>query len=85
MDAKERERLAFAVGKVFTPTVPVSEEDLFAGRIEEIRKVVDVINQRGQHAIINGVFQLRCVVIAHIPSTEHTVTPGMGMENTLIN
>jgi hypothetical protein len=76
MDAKERERLAFAVGKVFTPTVPVSEEDLFAGRIEEIRKVVDVINQRGQHAIIFGERGVGKSSLANIISSKLTVRSG---------
>ncbi|MGH9198858.1 MAG: AAA family ATPase, partial [Acidimicrobiia bacterium] len=48
------EQLALDVGRVFTPAVPVSDDDLFAGRIDEIRRLVDAINQRGQHAAIFG-------------------------------
>ncbi|MBO0910442.1 MAG: AAA family ATPase [Acidobacteria bacterium] len=40
--------------RVFTPSAPVSESDLFAGRMAQMRKVVDVIVQRGQHAIVFG-------------------------------
>lgn len=39
---------------VFTPARPVREADLFAGRLQQIRKVVDAIHQDGQHAIIFG-------------------------------
>lgn len=41
-------------GRIFTPTTPVDEKSLFAGRNEQIRAVVDVINQKGQHAIVYG-------------------------------
>lgn len=41
-------------GNVFTPASPVSEESLFAGRIPQLRKIMDAVNQRGQHAIVFG-------------------------------
>lgn len=42
------------VGAVFTPAVPVSEKEMFAGRMDQIQRVVDAVNQRGQHVIIYG-------------------------------
>ncbi len=51
---KEWEDLNYAISTVFTPASPVSENDLFAGRLNEINKVVDAVNQPGQHAIIYG-------------------------------
>jgi Cdc6-like AAA superfamily ATPase len=47
----DREILA---SKVFTPATPVSESALFAGRMKELRRVIDTINQRGRHSIIFG-------------------------------
>lgn len=47
----DREILA---SRVFTPATPVSENALFAGRMKELRRVVDTINQRGRHAVIFG-------------------------------
>jgi len=47
-------RLAIEAGTAFSPTAPIDEHALFAGREHEIRKVIDVINQKGQHAIIYG-------------------------------
>jgi len=44
----------FEVSKVFTPTAPVDERDLFAGRLEQLGKVIDAVHQKGQHAIIYG-------------------------------
>jgi Cdc6-like AAA superfamily ATPase len=41
-------------GRVFTPTSPINAQDLFAGRDEQLRQIVDVINQPGQHAILFG-------------------------------
>jgi ABC-type transport system involved in cytochrome bd biosynthesis fused ATPase/permease subunit len=41
-------------GKVFTPTAPIDERSLFAGRTEQVRKVVDAVNQKGQHAVVFG-------------------------------
>ncbi|MBB5411975.1 Cdc6-like AAA superfamily ATPase [Paraburkholderia sp. HC6.4b] len=42
------------VSKVFTPTAPVDVKALFAGRHEQLRQVIDAVNQKGQHAIIFG-------------------------------
>jgi Cdc6-like AAA superfamily ATPase len=46
--------LAMEAGRVFTPTSPIDEPSLFAGRIDQVRLIVDVINQKGQHAILFG-------------------------------
>ena len=48
------EEKSILVGQVFNPNTPVSERDLFSGRTEQIRRVLDVIFQKGQHAIIFG-------------------------------
>lgn len=48
------QKLSDSAGKFFTPNVPVSENGLFAARIEEVRRVCDAINQRGQHAVVYG-------------------------------
>ena len=47
-------RLALQAGKVLTPAAPIDKQALFAGRKEQLRKVVDTVVQRGQHAIIFG-------------------------------
>lgn len=51
MDIQQRR---IAVGSVFTPGSPVSEKDLFAGRIEQLNKVLDASAQRGYHAVVFG-------------------------------
>ncbi len=42
------------VNEAFSPGAPVQERDLFAGRIEQLRALVDSVQQRGRHAIVFG-------------------------------
>lgn len=46
--------LGLQAGAVFTPNAPIDELSLFAGRMQQIQRVVDAINQKGQHAILFG-------------------------------
>jgi Cdc6-like AAA superfamily ATPase len=46
--------LSLQAGTVFSPTAPIDERSLFAGRNEQVRKLIDAINQKGQHAILFG-------------------------------
>ncbi len=46
--------LAFRAGVVFTPSAPVDKKAMFAGRIDEVRRVIDTITATGQHAVIFG-------------------------------
>ncbi len=41
-------------GRFFTPSAPIDERSLFAGRIEQLVQAVDAVNQKGQHAMIFG-------------------------------
>src|SRR5271156_1253718 len=38
----------------FSPGAPIDESDLFAGRSDQIDKLLDTVMQRGQHAILYG-------------------------------
>ena len=40
--------------QVFSPGAPIDESELFAGRVEQLRDLINAVNQRGQHAIIFG-------------------------------
>lgn len=51
---RDLEALSFRIGSVFTPGAPINERDLFAGRVEQVEKVVDAVSQRGCHAILYG-------------------------------
>lgn len=41
-------------GEVFTPGSPVSERDLFAGRQDQINRILEAVSQRGFHAVLYG-------------------------------
>lgn len=41
-------------GRVFVPASPVQQTNMFAGRITQIRKIVDAMNRQGQHVVIYG-------------------------------
>lgn len=41
-------------GRVFTPTSPIDERSLFAGRRVQVQLIIDVVNQKGQHAVLFG-------------------------------
>jgi Cdc6-like AAA superfamily ATPase len=47
-------QLALEASTAFSPTAPIDEQALFAGRDHQIRQVLDAVRQKGQHAIIYG-------------------------------
>jgi Cdc6-like AAA superfamily ATPase len=46
--------LRFEAGELFTPSSPIATRELFAGRQKQINKLLDVVGERGRHAIIYG-------------------------------
>ena len=46
--------LIFRAGEAFTPTSPIDQANLFAGRLDQISRMMEVVAQKGQHAIIYG-------------------------------
>ncbi len=48
------EAIALSLANVFQPSAPINSEELFRGRIQQVRAVVDAINQPGRHAILFG-------------------------------
>jgi energy-coupling factor transporter ATP-binding protein EcfA2 len=52
-EARARD-LLFQLGEVFTPSAPVDDQDLFAGRNHELMSVVEAMQSAGQHVIIYG-------------------------------
>lgn len=45
---------SLSVGRIFSPTAPIDQAKLFAGRQQQLSRVVEAVNQKGQHAIIFG-------------------------------
>lgn len=42
------------LNQVFSPITPIQEKDFFFGRMIQLEKIVEAINERGQHAILYG-------------------------------
>ena len=42
------------VSRTFSPAAPINEYSLFAGRIKQVKEIIDAVNQRGQHVILYG-------------------------------
>jgi Cdc6-like AAA superfamily ATPase len=43
-----------AVMQAFSPAAPVNRKDLFAGRVPQLSKLLDVVSTRGEHGVIYG-------------------------------
>jgi len=54
MSESDWNQVGFHLGTVFNPTRPINREDLFKGRTDQRRAIVDTINQPGLHAILFG-------------------------------
>lgn len=75
--------LFYMVGQVFNPNTPVSERDLFAGRTNQINRIVEVIYQKGQHAIIFGERGVGKTSLANVLSS--FVSPSIKLLSTKVN
>jgi Cdc6-like AAA superfamily ATPase len=54
MEREEFFRRQQLVSKAFRPAAPVDDQALFAGRIAQMVRLVDVVEQPGQHAAVYG-------------------------------
>jgi len=54
MEEVQKFKIRMEANRVFTPSAPVDEKALFAGRAAQVNQVLDAVTQRGQHAIIHG-------------------------------
>jgi len=46
--------LSFEAAQTFSPSTPLDETDLFAGRRAQLQKVLDATSERGKHVILFG-------------------------------
>lgn len=42
------------LNQVFSPSTPIQEKDFFFGRMVQLEKTIEAINEKGQHAILYG-------------------------------
>jgi len=50
----ETQQKLLELNNVFSPSAPIEHRDLFFGRLEQVDRTLEAINERGQHAIIYG-------------------------------
>jgi Cdc6-like AAA superfamily ATPase len=86
-DTSKQEMLDFQAGRVFTPAVPISEKELFSGRLDQLRRIFDAVNQLGQHAVIFGERGVGKTSLANIigtilGGTRNTLAPRINCESS---
>lgn len=54
MTPEDQSRIGLVAGTAFSPSTPITERDVFAGRVEQVRQVIDAIAQPGQSVLIYG-------------------------------
>jgi Cdc6-like AAA superfamily ATPase len=62
--------LALKLGKMFKPSSPIKNDDLFQGRKMQIREVVDAINQPGKHVVLYGEAGVGKTSLGHVLKTK---------------
>src|SRR5262245_38398231 len=45
---------SYEASLLFSPSAPINETDLFAGRGSQIRKVLEAVTERGKHVVLFG-------------------------------
>jgi Cdc6-like AAA superfamily ATPase len=73
------EEKIFEVSTVFKPSAPIDNRELFSGRLDKIRTVINAINQAGQHVVIYGErgvgkTSLANVIHAFLPQNESAIS-----------
>ena len=46
--------LSYEAMQLFSPSAPVDESDLFAGRSTQLARLIEVVLERGKHAVLYG-------------------------------
>lgn len=60
------------LNQVFSPIMPIQEKDFFFGRINQLEKVAEAINEKGQHAILYGERGVGKTSLANIMFSSYT-------------
>lgn len=64
----------FEVPQTFTPSSPVDQRALFAGRIPQIVRLVDCCNEKGRHAVLYGDRGVGKTSLANVVHEELNIT-----------
>ena len=69
---EEKQQKQIILRQVFSPVSPILEKDFFFGRISQLEKIADAINESGQHAILYGERGVGKTSLANIMSNSYT-------------
>ena len=50
----EAQKRMFKASRVFSPTAPIDQRRLFAGRMSQLQALLDAVTAKGQHAVVYG-------------------------------
>jgi len=67
-----KEEKLILIKQVFSPASPIKQKDFFFGRINQLNKIADAINEEGQHAILYGDRGVGKTSLANIMATIYT-------------
>lgn len=67
-----QEQKLLILRQVFSPIAPIQERDFFFGRISQLEKIADAINEQGQHAILYGERGVGKTSLANIMAKSYT-------------
>ena len=82
MKIEDQRRLIASCGRVFSPSAPVNRLTLFAGRLDQLRKITDAVNTRGRHAIMYGDRGVGKTSLANVLTDLFKDVPGMRIVKT---
>lgn len=85
IDDEVKLRMAVRVAQVFSPSAPIDRARLFAGRIRQVREVINAVVQRGQHVIIYGERGVGKTSLANVLSDFLSDVGLGGLEPVIIN
>jgi Cdc6-like AAA superfamily ATPase len=68
----EKSTKLLLLNQVFSPIMPIQEKDFFFGRITQLEKVAEAINENGQHAILYGERGVGKTSLANIMFAKYT-------------
>lgn len=68
----DKNQKLYLLNQVFSPTSPIKQKDFFYGRINQLNKIADAINEEGQHAILYGERGVGKTSLANIMATSYT-------------
>ena len=54
MSGEDWDALRFEASQIFSPSAPLNEADLFAGRSKELGRMIEAVSERGKHVILFG-------------------------------